>query len=687
MSSVERIDLHPTHQHDGYRLRQGRPLPYGAQRVPGGINFSVASMHATACTLVLYEKPGQPATAEIPFPPEFRIGNVFAMVVFDLDAETIEYGYKVDGPWDPVAGHRFEPDRVLIDPYARAVAGRPVWGAGGRTALRSRVGFDDFDWESDQPPRIPMADLVVYELHVRGFTRHPSAGVRFPGTFGGLREKIPHLLELGVNCVELMPVFEFDEHGMPDERLDYWGYSTLGYFAPKAGYAATGPLGMQVDEFKNMVKTLHAHGIEVVLDVVFNHTGEGDERGQTVSFRGIDNKTWYMLAPDGTYRNFSGTGNTLNCNHPMVRGMVLECLRAWVAEYHVDGFRFDLASILGRDTQGHVLDNPPLLENLAHDPVLAHVKLIAEAWDAGGLYQVGNFPDYGRFIEWNGRYRDDARRFLRGDAGQVKVIAQRVQGSPDLYAWRGPTASVNFVTCHDGFTLADLWAYDRKHNLANGEQNRDGADHNDSWNCGVEGATDNPAVQALRGRMARNSLTLLLLSRGVPMLLMGDEMGRTQQGNNNPYCHDSPLTWVDWTLAEKNADLLRFVRLLLVLRRVCPVLRRPRFPVLEGPDADLVFHGVEPRTPEWADWARTLAFEWREADGAGSLYAAFNMHWQAHTFVPPPAPAGCRWHTVVDTHAAPPADIVPVGEALPLPGRSLALGPRSVQVLVARRTR
>ncbi len=686
MGDLERIDLHPTHHIAGYDLRPGRPLPYGATRVPGGINFSVASMYATACTLVLYERPGGPATVEIPFPPDFKVGKVFAMVVFGLDAETVEYGYRVDGPWDPDAGHRFDPSIVLLDPFARAISGRPVYGVRTDAPLRSRIGFDDFDWEGVRPPGIPMQELVVYEMHVRSFTRHPASGVRHPGTFGGLREKIPHLLELGVNCVELMPIFEFDELAMADDRLDYWGYGTVGYFAPKAGYAVTGPLGMQIDEFKNLVKTLHANGIEVVLDVVFNHTGEGDERGPTVSFRGIDNKSWYMLAPDGSYRNFSGTGNTLNCNHPLVRSMVLECLHAWVSEYHIDGFRFDLASILGRDTEGHVLDNPPLLETLAHDPVLANVKLIAEAWDAGGLYQVGNFPHYdGRFAEWNGCYRDAARRFLRGDDGQVKTVAECVMGSPELYPWRGPMASVNFITCHDGFTLADLWSYDRKHNDANGEDNRDGADHNDSWNCGVEGPTENPAIRATRGRMARNSLALLLLSRGVPMLLMGDEMGRSQQGNNNPYCHDGPVGWVDWRLCDTNADLLRFARQLVALRRACPVLRAPEHPTQTGDDPDIVFHGVQPDQPEWAEWARTLAFEWRAAEGEGGVYAAFNMHWQGHVFTLPPPPAHCQWHQVVDTHALSPGDFTPLEEAPPLRRSSALVGPRSCLVLVARR--
>ena len=493
-----RIDIYPTHQHAGFALQCGHPFLPGAWPVPGGVNFVVFSRHAHSCTLVLFEHGAAQPTAEIPFAEEFRVGHVFCMFVFGLSPEQFQYGYRMDGPWAPEQGHRFDPSKVLLDPFAACVAGGEVWGerasGDGLSRYRASLVPEDFDWEGDRPLGLPFTDLVIYEMHVRGFTRSPTSGVKFPGTFAGLREKIPFLKELGINCVELMPIFEFDEcevdrrHPRTGERLlNYWGYNTLAFCAPKASYAASGRAGMQADEFKSLVKELHKSGIEVILDVVFNHTAEGGEDGPTLSFRGLDNRTWYLLTPEGRYQNFSGCGNTLNCNHPVVRDFVLNCLRWWVAEYHIDGFRFDLASILGRDQNGVALANPPLLEALAADPILGTTKLIAEAWDAGGLYQVGSFPAYGRWAEWNGRYRDCLRKFLKGDHGQVGEMASRLVGSPDLYATRGPAASINFVTCHDGFTLADLVSYNDKHNEANGEDNRDGASDNCSWNCGVEG--------------------------------------------------------------------------------------------------------------------------------------------------------------------------------------------------------
>ena len=456
------------------------------------------------------------------------------MVVFGLDYENIEYGYRMDGPFNPRTGDRLISTKILSDPYAKALGGRDVWGKqpdwNDIYQHRSRLVLDDFDWEGDQPLEIPSEDLVIYEAHVRGFTKHPSSDVKFPGTFAGLRQKISYLKELGVNCIELLPVYEFDEfeNSRVNEAtgqllMQYWGYSTVGFFAPKAGYAATGKLGMQVDEFKHLVKELHRAGIEVFLDVVFNHTAEGNEMGPYISFRGLDNRVYYMLTPDGYYFNFSGTGNTLNCNNPIVRGMVLDCLRYWAAEYHIDGFRFDLAAILGRDPLGYPLPNPPLLETLAFDPVLAKCKLIAEAWDAGGLYQVGSFPAYFRWGEWNGKYRDTMRKFLKGEAGMVSQMAQRLTGSPDLYAGRGATASVNFFIAHDGFTLMDLVSYNEKHNWANGENNNDGGNDNDSWNCGWEGPTDDPGINALRRRQIKNAVSMLMVSQGVPMILMGDE--------------------------------------------------------------------------------------------------------------------------------------------------------------------
>ncbi|MDQ4100430.1 MAG: glycogen debranching protein GlgX, partial [Chloroflexota bacterium] len=678
--AVDRIDLDPTTSYLNFRLRPGRPAPFGATLVPGGINFSVFSRAATSCTLVLFEK-GQPTPmAEIPFPDEFRIGDVFAMVVFDLDYETIEYGFRMDGPYDPAAGHRFDPTRILLDPYARAVGGRDIWGQvpdwSNSYQYRARIVPDDFAWEGDRPLQIPLQDLIIYELHVRGFTRHPSSQVVHPGTFAGIREKIAYLKALGVNCVELLPIHEFDEfendrtNPLTGERLfNYTGYSTIGFFAPKAGYAATGRFGMQVDELKTLVKELHRNGIEIILDVVFNHTAEGNEHGPTLSFRGIDNQTYYMLTPEGYYFNFSGCGNTLNCNNPIVRELVLDCLRYWAAEYHIDGFRFDLASILGRDPQGSPLANPPLLETLAFDPILARCKLIAEAWDAGGLYQVGSFPSWGRWAEWNGEYRDTLRSFLKGDAGQVGAMAQRIQGSPDLYGWngRGPTASINFVTAHDGFTLADLVSYNQKHNEANGEHNNDGANNNLSWNCGWEGPTNDPSIDALRRRQIKNAIAMLLMSQGVPMILMGDEVGRTQLGNNNTYCHDNELNWLDWTLMQSNADLLRFFGRCIAFRKAHPVLRGSSH--LRNQDylgtgyADVTWHGTRAWHVDWSEHSRILAFMLcgkhagcgRQTDNY--LYVAMNMHWEDHVFELPALPDGMRWHVFANTSVDPPEDV------------------------------
>jgi glycogen operon protein len=652
---------------------------------------------------VLFRKGDTQPLVEIPFLPQFRIGNVCAMVVFGLNAEEIEYGYRMDGPFEPVAGQRFDRTKILLDPYARAIGGRDVWGATPNWdeayQHRARLVFDDFDWQGDRPLETPMEDLVVYELHVRGFTRHASSGVKFPGTFAGLREKIPYLKELGVNCIELMPIYEFDEfeHSRPSPvdgslLMNYWGYSTVGFFAPKAAYAATGKLGMEVDELKALVKELHKNGIEVLLDVVFNHTAEGNERGPYISFRGLDNKTYYMLTPEGYYYNFSGTGNTLNCNNPIVRNMVLDCLRYWAADYHIDGFRFDLASILGRAPSGAPLSNPPLLETLAFDPILAKCKLIAEAWDAGGLYQVGSFPAYGRWAEWNGKYRDCLRKFLKGDAGQVGELAQRLQGSPDLYSGRGPAASVNFITCHDGFTLHDLVSYNGKHNEANGENNNDGANDNNSWNCGWEGATDDPVVKALRSRQTRNALAMLLLSQGVPMLLMGDEVGHSQRGNNNTYCQDNDLTWLDWHLLQDNADLFAFVKHCIAFRKAQPALRSHEY--LDHAAAEelitLSWHGTRAWQADWSGISRTLAFMLHGHPLPGeartdAIYVAMNMHWEAHWFELPRLTPGMHWHASINTGVAPPGDRWPIGAELLLSDQTgILVGERSVVVLVER---
>ena len=628
------------------------------------------------------------------------------MVVFGLEAEDTEYGYRMDGPWDPQVGHRYDATKILSDPYAKALGGREMWGAEPNWndiyQHRARLVFDDFDWGDDRALEIPIEDLFVYEMHVRSFTQHPSSGVKFPGTFAGMREKIPYLKELGVNCVELLPVYEFDEFENSrrspqtgEMLLQYWGYGTIGFFAPKTGFAATGRRGLQVDELKTLIKELHRNGIEVFLDVVFNHTAEGNEMGPYISFRGLDNQTYYMLTPEGYYFNFSGTGNTLNCNNPVVRNMVLDCLRYWAAEYHIDGFRFDLASVLGRDSSGAPLSNPPLLESLAYDPILAKCKLIAEAWDAGGLYQVGSFPAYSRWAEWNGKYRDGVRRFLKGEAGLVGEMGQRLRGSPDLYARRGPTASVNFLTAHDGFTLNDLVSYNDKHNEANGEGNNDGANDNNSWNCGWEGPTDDPGINWLRRKQMKNATAMLLVSQGVPMFHMGDEVAFTKNGNNNTYCHDNELNWFDWTLVETNADLFRFFKHLIAFRKAHPVLRNREFlterDYMGSGYADISWHGAQAWNADWSAGSRILAFmlcgkhACRGNEPDDYVYVAMNMHWEAHNFELPGLPEGMQWHVFVNTGVAAPEDIwEPGSEPVLSDQHNFLVGERSVIILVGR---
>lgn len=706
---MERIDIYPTHNHGDFLLRAGRPFPFGASFVPGGVNFAVFSRHAAACTLVLFHKGESQPIAEIPFPDEFRIGNVFAMIVFGLDYESIEYSYRMDGPYRPHEGHRFDAEKLLLDPYARGVSGRNRWGEATNdsheTPFRSLLVYDDFDWLSDKPLERPAEELVIYEMHVRGFTRHPSANVKHPGTFAAMRAKIPYLKSLGVNCVELMPIHEFDELENPfvnphtgQPLLNYWGYSPVSFFAPKAGYAATGQHGMQTDELKALIKLLHQNGLEVILDVVFNHTAEGGADGPTFSYRGIDNKTYYMLKPDGRYFNFSGCGNTMNCNNPVVRNMVLDCLRYWVSEFHIDGFRFDLASILGRDINGRPLANPPLLEALAFDPILGKTKLIAEAWDAGGLYQVGSFPSYGRWAEWNGKYRDTMRKFLRGDMGQLTEVSLRIQGSPDLYPSRGPNASINFITCHDGFTLADLFSYNHKHNEANGENNRDGENNNNSWNCGHEGPTDDPEINQIRRQLMKNSVALLMVSRGVPLIHMGDEISHTKHGNNNSYCQDNELNWFDWSRLENEHEMFRFFQQCIAFRHAHPVLRLPTFPggkdMLGTGFPDISWHGVQSWNPDWSHHSRTLAFflcgqhvmPGQRSDD--DIYVAMNMHWESHTFELPQLRAGYRWRLFANTSMPYPNDVFEPGhEPLLNDPDYFLVGARSIVILVGRRTR
>ena len=698
-----RIDTYPTHKYGEFDLRPGKPLPFGATIVPGGVNFSVYSRHTIACELVLFRKHEPEPFATIPFPEQFRIGNVYTMVVFDLDYENIEYGYRMYGPFNPEEGHRFDDSKILMDPYAKAIGGRDVWGEkpdwDNIYQHRARIFFDDFDWEDDCPLEIPMEDLIIYEMHVRGFTQHPSSGVKHSGTFAGIREKIPHLKELGVNCVEFLPIHEFDEFEnsriSPEtgkRLMNYWGYSNVGFFAPKSGYAATGKYGMQVDELKALIKELHKNGIEVLLDVVFNHTAEGNEKGPYISYRGIDNKTYYMLTPEGYYYNFSGCGNTLNCNNPIVRSMILDCLRHWAANYHIDGFRFDLAAILGRAQDGSPMNNPPLLESLAFDPILGKCKLIAEAWDAAGLYQVGSFPSWGRWAEWNGKYRDDLRKFLKGDKGTNSAVAQRLQGSPDLYHWqkRGTRASVNFITAHDGFTLMDLVSYNEKHNEANGEGNADGDDHNNSWHCGHEGPTDDAKINRLRIKQIKNIAAILLVSQGTPMLLSGDEMGNTQFGNNNVYCQDNEISWLDWQLLDTNAEIFNFFKKMITFRKAHPVLgrganlrsRNSEYPVIS-------LHGTKAGHVDYSDENPILALllcnPGRGKRKDDFIYVAMNMHWQTHVFELPELPEDISWHVFVNTDMQPPKDVWEAGDEVVIENQSeFIVGSRSVVILVGK---
>ena len=702
-----RIDANPTHKQSGFNLRPGKPLPFGATLFPaGGVNFSIYSRHAISCELVLFRKHEPEPFATIPFPDEFRIGNVFTMVVFDLDFENIEYGFRMDGPFDIEEGHWFDKTKILMDPYAKAIGGRDIWAEepdwDDIYPHRARIFFDDFDWEDDHPLEIPLEDMIIYEMHVRGFTQHPSSGVKYPGTFAGIRGKIPYLKELDINCVELLPIHEFDEcenatiSPITGKRLlNYWGYSNVGFFAPKAGYAASGKFGMQVDELKALVKELHRNDIEVILDVVFNHTAEGNEKGPYISYRGIDNKTYYMLTPEGYYFNFSGCGNTLNCNNPIVRNMILDCLRHWVADYHIDGFRFDLAAILGRDQSGAPMNNPPLLETLAFDPILGKCKLIAEAWDAGGLYQVGSFPSWGRWAEWNGKYRDELRKFLKGDLGMVEAMIQRLQGSPDLYQWRGTSASVNFITAHDGFTLMDMVSYNEKHNEANGEGNADGENDNDSWNCGLEGPTEDPEVNRLRIKQIKNAAAMLLLSHGMPMILGGDEMGRTQSGNNNAYCQDNELSWIDWTLLDTNAEIVDFYKKMIAFRKAHQVIRSSSHSenkdYIDSGYPDISWHGTKAWQVDPSDERPIIAFllcglyaeDGTEEDNY--IYVAMNMHWEANTFELPKLPEGMSWHVFANTDMQPPDDIQEVGHEVMVEDQSaFLLGPRTVVVLVGK---
>ena len=679
----------------GFQVRPGFFLDFGATVIPGGVNFTIQSHKATSCELLLFHREAEEPFAVLPFPDNYRIGFCYSMIVFGLDIEEFEYAYRLDGPYDEKKGLRFDRTKILLDPYARAVTGQSHWGHKNNPqhGYRARVVHSNFDWGQQRHTSIPMEDLIIYELHVRGYTKDASSGVKHPGTFDGLKEKIPYLKGLGVNAVELMPVFEFDE--MRDARLidenlllDFWGYNPVSFFAPNTSYSSSKEYNREGMELKSLIKELHDQNIEVILDVVFNHTAEGNEFGPSFSFKGFDNQIYYMLTPDGHYFNFSGCGNTLNCNHPVVQNMILDCLRYWVIEYRVDGFRFDLASILGRNEDGTPLHQPPLLRSLAFDSILGNVKLIAEAWDAGGLYQVGSFPSWKRWAEWNGRYRDDMRRFLKGDDFLSQAAARRITGSPDLYdpVFRGRNASVNFLTCHDGFTLYDLYSYNEKHNEANGWGNTDGADDNNSWNCGVEGDTTDPSVLALRRKMMMNACAVLMCSRGTPMFLAGDEFADTRYGNNNPYCQDNLISWLDWSLLEKNRALYEFFRYMIHFRKAHACIRKDLEPSYLGfPSMSL--HGLTPWKPDLPESSHTACVLFSGYDDTlhkeDLVFLAVNTHWCSAALTLPQLPDGYTWKIAVNTGDKKQQTFT--DSEIPAAGSSVLLGERSVIVFVGER--
>ena len=683
------------------RCQPGKSFPLGATLVSGGANFSVFSKHSTGAQLLLFDDVDAPEPSRVIDldPRANRTYHYWHVWVPGVTAGQI-YGYRVAGPFDPARGLRFDPDKVLLDPYGKCIA-RPAGrsreaarrpGDNAAAALKSVVvDTGAYDWEGDAPLGRPFAKTVIYEMHVGGFTRHSNSGIAplKRGTYAGLIEKIPYLQDLGVSAVELLPIYAFDEEDAPPGLGNYWGYQPLSFFAPHPGYSSqTDPLGA-LDEFRDMVKALHRAGIEVILDVVYNHTTEGKEDGPTISFRGLANDSYYTLAEDKSrYADFTGCGNTLNANEPIVRRLILDSLRYWVSEMHVDGFRFDLASILSRDQEGRPMASPPVLWDIESDPILANVKLIAEAWDAAGLYQVGSFVG-DSWKEWNGRFRDDLRAFLKGDNGAARALAFRLTGSPDIYGQeeREPEQSINFVTCHDGFTLNDLVCFTTKHNDANGEGNRDGADHNLSWNCGVEGVTTDAEVERLRNRQVKNFLTLTLFAIGTPMLLMGDEARRSQGGNNNAYCHDNEISWFDWTLVDRHRGIHRFAKELIALRtnRDLPVeplamtlnerLRRQAFR----------WHGVKLNAPDWSHESHTLAGTVRLLGYPLLLHIIVNAYWEALDFEIPllDKAQGC-WQRCVDTYLDPPGDIFGWADAPNLQGSTYLVQPRSVVLLFAK---
>jgi len=681
------VDIHmePLDVINGFEVRPGFYGMNGATAIPTGVNFTIHSNQATSVELLLFHSEEMEPYGVIKFPEEYKIGHVYSMIVFDLDIEDLEYAYRIDGPNDPKKGLIFDKNKVILDPYAKAVTGQAEWGTPTDYIYHARVVRDNFDWGNCKQPLTPTEDLIIYEMHVRGFTKDESSGVRHPGTFDAIMEKIPYLKELGVTAVELMPIFEFDE--MLSRRdfygrdlMDYWGYNTVCFFAPNTSYASTREHNHEGDELKTMIKELNENGIEVFLDVVFNHTAEGNEDGPMFSFKGLDNNIYYMLTPEGYYYNFSGCGNTLNCNHPIVQQMIIECLRYWVTNYRVDGFRFDLASILGRNEDGSPMSKPPLLQSLAFDPILGNVKLIAEAWDAGGMYQVGSFPSWNRWMEWNGRYRDDMRAFLKGDNGKAGAAASRITGSPDLYdpEVRGFNASVNFLDCHDGFTLHDLYTYNEKHNEDNDWGGTDGDDHNLSWNCGAEGETTDKEVRRLRDRMIKNAFTCLMTSRGAPMFFMGDEFGNSQGGNNNAYCQDNNISWLNWKDLKTNRKLFEYFKYMIQFRKDHPAIRKHLEPAKTG-FPEVSCHGVRPWEPDYSDDSHYMgvmfAGSYNRKKDDDIVYIAVNTFWEELEICLPELPMDKHWHMAVNTF-----DKEPVNKDKKQVFDRVTMYPRSVRV-------
>ena len=662
---VVNTGLQPLDVVEGFKIRPGFFRMYGACVASNGVSFTINSHGATRCTLLLFKPQAPKPYARIPFPDSYRIGDTYSMLVFDIKPDEFEYAFSFDGPYEPAKGLLFNEENVLLDPYSRAVTGQRKWGEkpeGGKDfEYRARVVKSNFDWGNIKQLEQPFEDLVIYETHVRGYTKDKSSGVSAPGTFAGLKDKIPYLKDLGINAVELMPIFEFDE--MESARVvdgvqlyNYWGYNTVSFFAPNTSYAFNEEHNHEGDELKSLIKALKENGIEVILDVVFNHTAEGNEMGPCFSFKGIDNNVYYMLTPDAHYYNFSGCGNVMNCNHPVVRSFIIDCLRHWAIEYRVDGFRFDLASILGRDQNGAPMANPPILESLAFDPVLGKMKLIAEAWDAGGLYQVGSFPSWNRWAEWNGRYRDDMRSFLKGDDGMAGNAITRITGSRDLYSpeSRGHKASVNFLTCHDGFTLYDLYSYNEKHNEKNGWNNTDGDNNGHSWNCGAEGETDDPNVNGLRRRLIKNAFAALLCSRGPAMFFAGDEFCNTQFGNNNAYCQDNIISWLDWSRLEEFKEIHDFVRHMIQFRKEHPILRKMTKPSsCQFPEISV--HNGTPFNASTDYKTKLIGIMYagrNEEDTEDDIvFYCMNAYWEPLVMQLPVLPNGKHWHVDTNTNA------------------------------------